>query len=139
MMHSLEIFHLAILEIFRKCLNSIPEPVKLDPSEIGKEVASYFTNPEEPEELFNQLAVIQDKSTETINWLKNEGFLRIEHEPLSGPVTATLTHKGISASNACVPSLGEGKRFSDFMTSSIKDVTKNVVSTLIAGLFASGS
>jgi|GEM_PF-1862387 hypothetical protein len=138
-MKSLDIFNLATLEIFRKCLSNIPQPVKLDPSEIGKEVAGYFSNPNNAAELFTQLSVIQDKCEETINWLRNEGFLRIEPESLRGPVTATLTHKGMNASSVSVPSLGEGRRFSDFMTSNIKDVTKNIVSTLIAGLFTSGS
>lgn len=70
-----------------------------------------------------------------MNWLNNEGFLRVVHEPTSGPIIATLTQKGIVATNANFTSLDKGKKFFDFMTSSAKDITKNVVSTLVAGLF----
>lgn len=138
-MQSIDIFNLATLEIFRKCLSNFPLPVKLDPSEISGIVEGYFASPIESEALFSNLADINEKTGGTINWLKNEGFLRVVHEPLSGPITATLTQKGVSASNAYIPALGEGKRFSDFISTGVKDIATNVVSTLVAGLLANGS
>lgn len=138
-MQSIDIFNLATLEIFRKCLGNFPLPVKLDPSEISDAVEGYFASPAESEALFFHLADIKDKTNGTNNWLKDEGFLRVVHEPLSGPITATLSQKGISASSAYIPALGEEKRFSDFMSAGVKDIAKNVVSTLVAGLFANGS
>jgi hypothetical protein len=136
---SIDIFNLATLEIFRKCLSNFPLPVELDPSEISNVVEGYFSSPVEAEALFSHLTDIKDKTGGTINWLKDEGFLKVVHEPLSRPITATLTQKGVSASNAYIPALGEGKRFSDFMSTGVKDITKNVVSTLVAGLLANGS
>lgn len=138
-MQSIDIFNLATLEIFRRCLVSFPVPVKLDAFEIGLEVESFFTAPETAEELFVHSAEIQARCRETMNWLNNEGFLSVVHKPTSGPIIATLTQKGIVATNANFDSLDKGKKFSDFMTSSAKDITKNVVSTLVAGLFAYGS
>jgi len=111
----------AILKILTTLYDSFPLPVMINPESFDP----------------NAGALEQRIYSELIDWLRDEGFIRVGGTMIDGTCTqVVLTLKGFAVLNAVPESLKEGKTFGEYFKELLKEGSLNAINQAV-GIFFS--
>ena len=136
---NIDVFNCAAMEIFHICLENIPVSVEVNPTELAVEVSGYFELSESNQEFSNQFQNIDQICSYTLQWLRDENYIRISDQMMDGGCDIVMTEKCLNTINKIPNILDNKKSFRTFFHTGLSTLPFTVASNVISEFFKNAS
>lgn len=129
-MNNIDVFNIAVGEIFRECFTSFPMPVSISKSGIGKNVVEIYRGYEH--DFYDQDDEEYKIAHHTIIWLARAGYIWLQKEAdeTDRVFEAVLSPKGLEVLNATPKSLTGSGSIGQRLSKGAKDIGADVFKSL---------